>query len=93
MARSNQKFFAVMVLAVVAILIGSVGIDAVMWLAGHYPAHHDVIRLLGIWLVVLVVCLLCIYPMLSMYGLVRPASESWKWILRKRNGDKGAGLD
>lgn len=81
---NDRKLVAVAALTVAGLLIAIAGVEGVRWLAARFPQSAAIIEPVGVFAVALVVGLLAVYPMLSLYGLTRPISESWPWTRRSR---------
>ena len=71
-------------LASSGILAAYLGFGFVAWFAGLFPVGGAWFQTVGVALIAMVVGLVFMYPILSMYGIVRPASESLRWLKHRR---------
>lgn len=83
MRIGTRRFLKSIALAAVGITLANLGFALVGWMAERIPDYEGVIKSAGTFLVALVVCIAFLYPMLSIYGLVRPVSESWQRLKRR----------
>lgn len=69
---SSKQFFIAAVFAAIGIAIAFGGAEALLWLVQRFPTNDQMIRELGAWAIGLLVCVASVYPILVIYGLVRP---------------------
>lgn len=68
---SSKQFFIAAVFAVIGIAIAFGGTEALLWLVEKFPTNDQMIRQIGAWAIAVLVCVVSVYPILVIYGLVR----------------------
>lgn len=66
-----RKFVYGVAFAALGVLLAYGGAQLTLWFAIAYPLHAETIRTVGGWVIGLSVCILSLYPMFRLYGLVR----------------------
>jgi hypothetical protein len=81
---SNLKAAKAVGLAVAGVVCSVIGFEAIDWLAHQFPSVGPLILKVGVGAVAILVALIFLYPILALYGLVEPASQSLSWLRRHR---------
>jgi hypothetical protein len=75
---SSRKLLVASAFALLGISVAAVGAGLIVWLVARYPASEQLIQRVGAWLIGAIVCVASVYPILAIYGLVRPP----RWFRR-----------
>ena len=67
-----RKFIYTVAFAAFGVLLAFGGSELALWSVLMYPSYDQIIRALAPWVIGFSVCILSIYPILRLHGIIRP---------------------